>query len=494
MTSFAFSLKRSVKSYFEEISSFDLFYQLTYMAATSAAGLSRSRTFQLARDLACPPAHYFKSIHEVAENLRYNYPDAVRLIGEQAKSEHTKTFLLRLADALRSGEPLPGFLSREAEVQGEHYSNDYTRGLESLKKWNDAYTAVTVSAALIVIINLVSTMIYNLGTGTMVMLVLVAMGASFGVAWVLYRAAPPEVKTVRLKLGSKEQRLSRQLLLLLTPITLAVSGSLWFLGADYPYVMLAAGLLLLPVGIVSSKADGKTDQKDLEISAFLRSLGGTATSRGTTLKDALATLKIDSFPTLQLDIQNLDLRLKAYIKPKLCWDTFGLETGSELVRQTMGMFYEATYLGGDPDKTGKLASTFAMKTAMLRAQRRGVSGTFTWLIIVMHGVMTALMVFLLGILEQFSVKLNAAMGQMGTGSDALNSFGLQSMFSFNAPQIQTLSTVTVSMVLVLAASSAFAIVASEGSHLIKMTLYLSILLLLSAVAFFIVPSLVKMVM
>ena len=76
-----------VKSYFEEITSYDLFLQLTYMSATAAAGISRARTFQLARELACPPARFFKSIHEVAENLRYNYPDAVRLIGEQAKPD-----------------------------------------------------------------------------------------------------------------------------------------------------------------------------------------------------------------------------------------------------------------------------------------------------------------------------------------------------------------------------------------------------------------------
>ena len=104
------SPKRTVKSYFEEISSFDLFYQLTYMSATSAAGITQSRIFQLARHLPCLTAQYFKGIHEVAENLRYNYPDAVRMIGEKVKSDEVKTFLLRLSDALRSGEPLVTFL------------------------------------------------------------------------------------------------------------------------------------------------------------------------------------------------------------------------------------------------------------------------------------------------------------------------------------------------------------------------------------------------
>ncbi|MBI5567811.1 MAG: hypothetical protein HY870_23125, partial [Chloroflexi bacterium] len=94
--------KRNVKDYFEEISTFDLYYQLTYMSATSAAGVSRSRVFQLARELPCPTARFFKTIHEVAENLRYNYPDAVRLVGVKTTAQETKSFLLRLSDALRS--------------------------------------------------------------------------------------------------------------------------------------------------------------------------------------------------------------------------------------------------------------------------------------------------------------------------------------------------------------------------------------------------------
>lgn len=149
------------------------------MAATAAAGISRSRVFSLARQLACPPSKYFKSIHEVAENLRYNYPDAVRLIGEKTASADTKKFLLRLSDALRSGEPLAAFLQRESNVQGEQYTNDYLRKLESLKKWNDAYVSMTVSAALIVIINMVSSIIYDLGTTTMLLMIMVSVSAAF---------------------------------------------------------------------------------------------------------------------------------------------------------------------------------------------------------------------------------------------------------------------------------------------------------------------------
>jgi archaeal flagellar protein FlaJ len=495
MTSSKSSPKRSIKSYFEEITTFDLFYQLTYMSATASAGISRARAFQLARELAAPPAEYFKGIHQLAENLRYNYPDAVRLVGEKARAEDVKNFLLRLSDALRSGEPLPGFLMREAEVQGEHYQNDYTRNLESLKKWTDAYTSVTVSAALIVIINMVSTMIHDFGPMVMVIMIMVAIGASFGVAWLIFRAGPQETKSVPLAKGSKVQRQSQQLLLLLLPTCIVLCGALLVLGVDKAYVLILAALVIFPVGLYSYRADEQVDKKDSEISSFLRSLGGTATSRGTTLRDALASMKIDSFPALQKDIYNLDLRLKAFGKPSLCWETFGRETGSLLAKQAIGIFYQAVNLGSDPERAGKVTSMFAMKTAMLRAQRRGVAATFTYLIVVLHIVMAGLMVFLLGVLQQFGIRLNDAMnGLGGQGSDALGSMGLGSMFAFGAPQIQFQTYTTVAMIILLAVINSFAIVASEGSHLIKITFYLSILLFLSGLALIGVPPLVKMVM
>ncbi len=493
MTSSKSSPKRSVKSYFEEISSFDLFYQLIYMSATSAAGISRAKTFELARDLPSPPARYFKSIHEVAEQLRYNYPDAVRLVGEQVKAEDIKTFLLRLSDALRSGEPLPGFLAREAEVQGEHYSNSYARGLESLKKWSDAYSAVTVSAALIVIINMVSTMIYNVGPVVMMMMLFVAVGAAFGVAWVIFRSAP-EDKFVPLGRGSPDQRLSRRLFLTLTPLMVVVCLGLWFMGVDKGWVLIAAGLFMLPIGFVSSRSDKQINQRDGEIAFFLRSLGGTATSRGTTLADALASMRIDSFPALQPVIRMLILRLKSFGSPRLCWQTFGIESGSRLADQATGIFYEAVNLGGDPERAGKLTGLFAMKTALLRAQRRGVASTFGYLVIVMHAVLAGLMIFLLGILGQFAVKLNEAMVGSGGPDQAMGALGLGNMFSFNTPQIEFLSTITAAMIILMALINAFAIVASEGSHLIKMTTYLSVLFFLSGLCFLIAPSFVHMVM
>jgi len=488
------SLQKHTGSIFsEQISGFDLFYQLTYMAATSAAGVPRATIFQLARELPTPPARYFQEIYNLADSLRYNYPDACRKIGERARSEAAMTFLLRLSDTLRSGEPLAPFLDREAAILGHHYENEYERQLESLKKWNDGYVAITVSIALIVIINMVSTMIYPVGPVTMLGLVFLSAAIGFIVAFVLSRAAPQEIFHVPFAEGSATQIKCFRALKITGGALLIITLALILLKVELGWILIAAGMLLFPLGIISRRIERETGRKDAEVSAFLRSIGGMATSRSTTLKGALDTMEIDSFPALEPDITRLSLRLRALVKPVVCWKRFGRETGSRLIRQATDIFYQATNLGGDPQTTGVLCSEFSLKTAMLRAKRQGIAATFAWLALVMHTVLSLLMIFLLEIITQFVAILEASMQSVEVSEQEVQQFTNQ-MMSFSLPQVGFLEQMAVGMILVLVFINAFAIVSTEGSHLIKMSYYLAILLVISGVCTFIGPPMAQSLM
>lgn len=483
--------KRIAKAFSDGITNFDLYHQLTFMAATSAAGLSRNRVFALAKKLENPAAEYFGMIEELAATLRVSFPDACRLVGGKVDSENVRNFLLRFGDALGSGEPLAPYLAREARIQGANYENEYERLLESLKKWTDAYTSVTVSMALIVIINMVSMMIYDLGVETMAMMVMVAIMGGFGVAWILSRAAPQEVRNVALKKGTKEQQLSQKLALILGPVTVVVAAGMMVLGVPDGWVMVAAGVVMAPIGLVAMRAENQVDKKAEELSSFLRSLGGTASSRGSTLRESLNHIKMGSFPTLEPDVERLRLRLNALGFSEICWDMFGNETGSKLARQASSIFYESVRLGGDPEQSGLLASEFATSTAMLRAKRKGVAGTFRWLTIIMHGVLTALMVFLLAIMGQFMQMLNDAMAGVPEGGGSMAGMGATTgMFSFGELQMSFMQKMTMGTVIMMALINAFAVVSGEGSQILKIFFYLSILLIFSGLNFLFVPSVV----
>ncbi|MCB8942977.1 MAG: type II secretion system F family protein [Ardenticatenaceae bacterium] len=483
---------RSSSKKFKDVSAFDLFYQLTYMSAAAAAGISRSKTFELAAQSQSSVAQYFEAINVLVDELRYDYPEACRAVGEKARSDDVKSFLLRLSDALRSGEPLPAFLAREAEVQGDNYSNAYERDLESLKKWSDAFSSIIVSVALILIINLVSTMIYQMSISLIAGLVVTAVLMGFFGAWVLSRAAPQEVITVASAEGSREQHRTVRFFQIMGPVTAVLTLTLLLLGVARHWVLIIVSLSLLPLGIYSYLTDRTITQKEQEISSFLRSIGGMATSTGTTLKAALAKVDISSFPILRRDVERLNVRLQALVSPVICWQRFGAETGSQLIREAVGIFYEAVRLGGDPERVGFLCSMFASKTAMLRAKRRVVVSTFSWLTLVMHITVAGLMIFVLEIIHNFL----ALMQEVLTADQA--DLAAQSLAtpigSLTPEQLQFLDVITIMMVVLLAVISALAIIVSDGGYKFKLVLYLAVLLFMSGISFWVVPPVVARIL
>ena len=120
MISSASLQKRISRIFSEDISSAELFFQMTYMSATAASGLSRDRVFELASRAPCRAGTYFARIREFVRDLQYDYPAACRIVGHTAREADVRSFLLRLANALEGGERVDMFLANEAAVQGEN--------------------------------------------------------------------------------------------------------------------------------------------------------------------------------------------------------------------------------------------------------------------------------------------------------------------------------------------------------------------------------------
>lgn len=471
------------------IAPFDMFYQLTYMSAMASAGLSRAKTFELAAESASPVANYFKAINMLVDEFRYDYPEACRRVGIKAKSDNMRSFLLRLSDALRSGEPLAEYLAREAEVQGEDYQNQYERNLESLKQWSNAFSSIVISVALIVIIQVISSMIYSLNPTVITMLVMTGVVMSGFSAWIIWRSAPQEIMTVNPAKGSPEQRRALRLFRTLGPLTFAVAAVLMMLGVPTGFILIITACMILPVGVMSLISDKRTNKKDVEFSTFLRSTGGMATASGTTLKEALTKIDLSSFPTLETDIQRLSKRLQARVDPEICWTRFGMESGSRLVSDVTKIFYSAIKVGGDPERVGYLCSLFVAKTAQLRAKRRLTAGTFSGLTTVMQAVVAGLMVFVLSIVVNFAEMIELLMPaeeEMVEGRPDM-SMGLA---SFSTSELQFLSTITLVMIVTLALVSAAAIILSDGGTKLKVSFYLSLTVFISGVCMLVVPPLV----
>jgi flagellar protein FlaJ len=493
MNSSKSSPKRASKVSFKEISPFDMFYQLTYMSAMASAGLTRSKIFIIAEQSTSSAADYFKAINTLVVEFRYDYAEACRHVGTKAKSDNMRSFLLRLSDALRSGEPLAEFLAREAEVQNEDYESRYDRSLESLKQWSNAFSSIVISVALIIIIQVISSMIYSSDVSVMAGLVATGVIMSGFAAWIIWRSAPRETMTVPAAQGSPEQRRAMRLFRLITPLAISLAAVFYMVGIDIGIILIALAATLVPIGYISIRSDKLTNKKDEEFSTFLRSTGGMASASGTTLKEALKKIDLSSFPTLQPDIERLGKRLHARMDPELCWHKFGMESGSKLISEVTGIFYGAVKIGGDPERVGYLCSLFTAKTSQLRAKRRLTAGTFAGLTTVMQAVIAGLMVFVLSIVETFAAMVVEMMpdGDRMTSTGPTMSMG---MAQFTPEDLQFLSTITVTMVVLLAVVSAAAVIFTTGGYKLKVTFYLAITMFISGVSLLLVPPMVTSIL
>ncbi len=467
-----------------------MFYQITYMSAMAAAGISRSKTFQIAAQSSSGASEYFAAINTLVDEFRFDYPEACRRIGSKAKSDNMRSFLLRLSDALRSGEPLADFLAREAEVQGEDYENKYERSLEALKQWSNAFSSIVISVALIVIIQVISSMLYSVNRASMTGLISAGLLMSGFGAWIIWRSAPREIMTVAPAEGSAEQVLALKLFRTTVPMGMAMASVLFMVGVPTGWIFMGFALCLMPVGLITLKSDKKVSKKDEEFSTFLRSTGGMATSSGTTLKQALTKIDLTSFPTLEPDIDRLSTRLQALVEPDACWHKFGMETGSKLISEVVDIFYSAIKIGGDPERVGYLCSLFTAKTSQLRAKRRLIGGTFAGLTTVMQTVVAGIMVFVLSIVTSFAHLVETLMPTTAAAADGQSSMNM-SLISLTAGDIQFLSMLTITMIVFLSLVGAAAIIFSDGGTKLKVSFYLALSMFVSGASFLFVPPIVR---
>jgi flagellar protein FlaJ len=458
------------------------------MCAVAGAGIARNRVFELGANLPRIPADYFKRVHLLAQKLGYDYAAACTRVGLAVKSDTMISLLLRLGNALTAGQPEVDFLMEEAGVQGEAYEKEYERDLDSLTKWTDAYAAITVSATLMIVINMTSSLIYDLGNGVISGLVLTSLVITAATAWILSRAAPKEEIDLFSPDGTWPQRLAGQLAIYTLAGVFIVCPLLYVAGISLGPTLIVGALILLPMGAVSMWAGREIDKKDREFGPFLRSLGSMAVATGTTITEALTRLDLSSFPTLEPDLIRLRSRLLAAVDPNVCWPKFALETGSKLIGETVNIFNDAVRLGADADTVAFLAAEFGTKTIMLRAKRQVVASTFSWLTIAMHGTVSGLMIIILEIIRNFALMIETAAS--GLDEEALVA-AATTVPTFNTPDVGFFAAIAIIMVIMLSVINAYAIIATDGGHKYKGAFFLSILLFLAGVSFIVIPPLVK---
>ncbi len=492
------SFTRSSQKRTEKVSSdsaalsFDLLSNLTYMAALSTGESPRDVIFQYAITQPYKTAIYFRQVYLLAKRLGFEYGRSFQLVAKKAGAETIRSLLLRFAGSISSGESEQQFLAQEARVERDQYINRYQRSLESLQKWGDAYAALLVSVSLIVVVAMISTMLYDMGNAFIIMLTGTMFVMSFFGAYIIYKSAPYEIKTYKKRKGPKERQKATFLLLVFGPIGVLAAV---YLGASagLGLAFLALGLCLMPAGIYAYLDDIKVTKIDQELATFLRSVGNVSESLGTTLSVAMAKIDRRSLETLEPYIRRLQSRLRNQISPKVCWDRFIDETGSEMVNRSTRMFVDGINLGGSPDKVGEITSDFAMNIALLRAKRYVTATPFAYLTIPLHGAMSALLIFILEIMTAFNGKLADATADLMSKSSNMAS-QIPHLPFFQSKDMGQTSLLIMGAVIVLTIANTMAPKFATGGHSLKLAFYGSIMCTLSGLNLLLIPPMAAKVL
>jgi len=458
--------------------SFDLLYQLSYMSTIASAGVPRDMIFERSAGLACSSAEYFRKIELARKRLKYDYARACRVVGEPLQEEEVKGLLLRFSSSLISGETEAEFLIREANVRAEDYENEYGRNLEALKLWTDAYVSLILSAVLVIVVGIVSTMIWQIETTLIMAMAFIAVGTTVIGVWLIWLVSPKEM-TVLGWAGSKEQQLAKKLFKLILPIAVVIGALLMLMGQNLGVALLVVAALSFPVGFIMAKDGKNIAKRDEEVGTFLRSLGGVCAALGTTVNSALGRLDLDAINVLRAPVKRLHTRLTTGIRARLCWRIFIDETGSELANRSVGMFYDAIEVGGSAGQAGQRASLFASKIALLRARRRTVSMPFRWLCLTMHASIVVLLIFITEVIMAFAGMVEQANETIPSISGAPS---MSSLTSFNLSGLELMHSLVMPLVLIFTVSNAIAPTIAEGGSKLKILNNLAVTAAISGIS------------
>jgi flagellar protein FlaJ len=468
-----------------EFLSFDMLYQISYMSATAAAGISRPKIFEFACQLPCYTSRYFREVQALADKMRLDYAQACRKIGEVANDGPVSGFLLRWSASMASGEAEADFLAQEAKISAEAFENCYEREVDSLRMWTEAYAAIIISAALMVMVSSISMLIYPVATGmTMGIMGLTIATAIIG-AWAIWKVAPKEIAYHVSTPFCPELTRARRLERILVPVSVIAFVGILAVGGGLGLALITGAIMLLPVGVAGIMYDRKVKKKDADIATLIRTTGNVASAVGITTSLALSKLDLRATSSLIQHIKDLQGRLSARLKPEQCWHRFSLETGSETVYRSVKMFQDATRLGGEPDDVAERSCLLAASLNFLRAKRGQVSSSFTMLAIGMHICIIGLLLFVVEVIMAFA---SAASGTYTEAVQGIESEAL-SVFSLNFQVIGILNVMTLPAILVLSITVAFAVKTAKGSSRHTFYTYLGTTLGATGLGLVIVPAL-----
>ena len=299
--------------------------------------------------------------------------------------------MVKLAQSIRSGEPLPVFVRREYVNYMNLLPEKNKRRMEKLKTLTDAYSAIYTSGIFLSITFLLATTLMLPGTSPMLILTAV-LGLGFTMALIsllMYNTARPESVPLEGKFRNKRQALARTFALASVAAALALEVLSY---QFFPEFTLAiGGLPLLLAGAIGKIYIRSVKKKEEEYLFFLRNFLSVLESNVPLLTALENALLVKYGGGLEKLLKRLYARLAFRIDRRIAWKSFEVETGSKLIHKINDIILDIAYRGGNIYEASKVIEETYTTYIELRKRRYQIVSYFKGLIIPLHLAMCLLM-------------------------------------------------------------------------------------------------------
>lgn len=416
---------------------------ITYAGTLATLKINRTMLFQKISE-----EKEYGELRHVAERIIYlakswnlGYAKTCRKIAKLSPSSIFRDFLDRLAAVLDFGEDLEVFLVEEQDAVMDDFANEYKQSIQNIRLLEDVFISLTISIAFAMSAALLLPLLVGVSIMTIVQYSLLGLVFMDILLIVLIKGFIPTDKICHdLDIIDEGTKRIIKSFIIVTPISFLISGILLYL--DFlPFLFnLAIGFTpLLIVGIYATQEENEVFRRDKAFPAFIRAVGGTASTKGGSITSSLAALRVHDFGVLNPMLIAVYRRLKIGSDRFRSWLYFAGETGSNLINYFIHIFVKSIYLGGDGIKISEIISKNFSRLLALRKLRLQLAS----------GLRGALYGALLGFIT--TIYMSTAITQLLSGmfnsalSSAQSQEGMADMVGSIIPSIPAIDMVQVNL-------------------------------------------------
>lgn len=413
-------------------------------------------------------AKEIKKIHVLIAKWNRSLAEACRFISKRTPSKIFSDFLDRFAYSVDSGEDMEKFLLKEQNVVMNDYENFYTGALYDLDVFKEIYVSILISLAFFVSFVIIIPLLLGVEVLKISLIVLgVFFIAELLLTYAIKMRMPFDPTWHSADVVTKiDMKLMKYYLLSL--LLSAGIGTVIYLSIDrlkdlpFQYLVAASVTPMAVVGVIARNEEQLIKKKDENFPAFLRSLGGSLSSKGGMIT-SLKYLTTHDFGPLTRDIRELYRRINMRIDMKKSWRIFGTETGSKLIEKFSKTFIESIYLGSEPGKVSDIIATNFSR--LLNIRKRKFQQTMSFIGIA-YGLTVAL-AFTIAVSFEVARIINKLYSNLNLETEAIRGI----LYSTPQLKLQTVIYVIFFILLIHSFFSSVLIKIMDGGHLLHAELH-----------------------